>query len=62
MDFKAFPDKAHYSGIAGPGWEEVADYVIDWAERQAATDGSTAGAGRSEDMASENGPALHLAS
>jgi pimeloyl-ACP methyl ester carboxylesterase len=35
-DFKEFPGRAHYSVIAGPKWEEVADYALDWAERQTA--------------------------
>jgi hypothetical protein len=30
-EFKEFPGRAHYSVIAGPGWEEVADYALDWA-------------------------------
>jgi len=32
--FKEFPGRAHYSVIAGPKWEEVADYALDWAERE----------------------------
>jgi pimeloyl-ACP methyl ester carboxylesterase len=32
-DFKEFPGRAHYSVIAGKGWEEVADYALDWAVR-----------------------------
>lgn len=36
-DFKEFPGRAHYTVIAGPGWEEVADYALDWAERQTAS-------------------------
>ena len=31
-DFKEFPGRAHYSVIGGPGWEEVADYALSWAE------------------------------
>lgn len=31
VDFKEFPSKAHYSVIGGPGWEDVADYALDWA-------------------------------
>jgi pimeloyl-ACP methyl ester carboxylesterase len=30
-EFKEFPGRTHYSVIAGPGWEEVADYALDWA-------------------------------
>lgn len=29
--FKEFPGRGHYSIIAGKGWEEVADYALDWA-------------------------------
>ena len=59
-DFREFPGRDHYSVIAGPGWEEVADYAIDWAERQLATPtiGDTA---RPTDRPSENGVALSLA-
>ena len=32
-DFKEFPGRTHWL-IASPGWEEVADYVIGWVERQ----------------------------
>jgi pimeloyl-ACP methyl ester carboxylesterase len=32
-DFKEFPGRNHYTVIAGPGWEEVADYALAWAER-----------------------------
>jgi pimeloyl-ACP methyl ester carboxylesterase len=32
-EFKEFPGRNHYSIIAGPGWEEVADYALAWAER-----------------------------
>jgi len=30
-DFREFPGRSHWI-IAEPGWEEVADYAIDWAE------------------------------
>lgn len=30
-DFKEFPGRAHYSIIGAKGWEEVADYALDWA-------------------------------
>lgn len=33
--FKEFPGRAHYSIIAGEGWEEVADYALDWAVQAA---------------------------
>lgn len=32
-EFKQFPGRAHYSVIGGKGWEEVADYALDWAAR-----------------------------
>jgi pimeloyl-ACP methyl ester carboxylesterase len=32
-EFKEFAGHNHYSIIAGPGWEEVADYALSWAER-----------------------------
>jgi pimeloyl-ACP methyl ester carboxylesterase len=35
-EYHEFPDHAHYSVIGGPGWEEVADYSLDWAQRQLA--------------------------
>ncbi|HXV13477.1 MAG TPA: alpha/beta hydrolase [Candidatus Krumholzibacteria bacterium] len=35
-DFKEFPGHSHYSIIAGPGFEEVADYALAWAERAVA--------------------------
>lgn len=34
-DFKSFPGRSHYSVIAGKGWEEVADYAVDWAVKAA---------------------------
>jgi len=35
-EFKEFPGRNHYTAIAGKGWEEVADYVLDWAVKQTA--------------------------
>jgi pimeloyl-ACP methyl ester carboxylesterase len=32
-DYKEFPGRDHLTVIAGPGWEEVADYALDWAEK-----------------------------
>lgn len=58
-DFKEFPGKAHYSIIAGPGWEAVADYALDWAERQLVA--APSAPGRPSDGPSENGVALSLA-
>ena len=34
-DYKLFPARSHWT-IAEPGWEEVADYALDWATRNAA--------------------------
>lgn len=31
--FKSFPDRTHLL-IAAPGWQEIADYAMDWASRQ----------------------------
>jgi pimeloyl-ACP methyl ester carboxylesterase len=33
--FKEFPGRPHFPGV--PGWEEVADYAIEWAENPTAT-------------------------
>lgn len=30
-DFKFFPGRTHYTVVAGKGWEEVADYALEWA-------------------------------
>jgi pimeloyl-ACP methyl ester carboxylesterase len=30
VDYKEFPNRPHFPGV--PGWEEVADYALDWAE------------------------------
>lgn len=32
-EFKEFPDRPHFPGA--PGWEEVADFALSWATRQA---------------------------
>lgn len=32
-DYKEFPGRSHYT-LGQAGWEEVADYALDWAERQ----------------------------
>jgi pimeloyl-ACP methyl ester carboxylesterase len=34
VDYHEFPGRNHYGVIAGSGWEEVADFCIDWAERR----------------------------
>ena len=31
-----FPDRSHFTGLE-PGWEQVADYALDWATRHART-------------------------
>lgn len=33
-EYREFPGRSHYT-IGQPGWEEVADYAIEWAERHA---------------------------
>jgi pimeloyl-ACP methyl ester carboxylesterase len=33
-EYKLFPDRTHWT-IAEPGWEEVADYALDWAAAHA---------------------------
>jgi alpha-beta hydrolase superfamily lysophospholipase len=41
-DYKEFPGRSHFI-IAQEGWEEVADYALDWAvEHAAATAGTPA--------------------
>jgi pimeloyl-ACP methyl ester carboxylesterase len=37
VDFKEFPGRNHYGVLGGPNWEEVADFVLDWAERELAS-------------------------
>ncbi|HXE60797.1 MAG TPA: alpha/beta fold hydrolase [Gemmatimonadaceae bacterium] len=34
-DFKEFPDRSHFT-IGEPGWEQVADFALDWATSHAA--------------------------
>jgi pimeloyl-ACP methyl ester carboxylesterase len=34
-DYKEFPGRSHYSVIGGEGWEEVADYALEWAVEHA---------------------------
>jgi pimeloyl-ACP methyl ester carboxylesterase len=33
-DLKVFPGRTHYTILAGKGWEEVADYALNWLQRQ----------------------------
>ena len=35
-DYKEFEGRSHYSVIGGEGWEEVADYALEWATEKAA--------------------------
>jgi pimeloyl-ACP methyl ester carboxylesterase len=42
-DFKEFPERSHYT-LGEPGWEEVADYALDWAEENASTPQATVAA------------------
>jgi hypothetical protein len=34
-DYKEFECRSHYSVIGGEGWEEVADYALEWAQENA---------------------------
>jgi pimeloyl-ACP methyl ester carboxylesterase len=42
-ELKIFPDRSHWTCL-DPGWEEVADYALDWAERHAIGSKSAAAA------------------
>jgi hypothetical protein len=33
--YKEFEGRSHYSVIGGEGWEEVADYALEWATSNA---------------------------
>ena len=35
-DYKEFPERSHYT-VGQDGWEEVADYALEWAEEHAVT-------------------------
>ena len=35
-DLKIFPDRSHWTCI-DPGWEQVADFALDWAVQNART-------------------------
>mgnify|MGYP000851865763 CR=1 FL=1 len=35
-EYRAFPDRSHWTAV-DPGWEEVADLALDWAERNQRT-------------------------
>jgi pimeloyl-ACP methyl ester carboxylesterase len=37
VEFKEFAGRGHYSIIGGEGWEDVADYALDWAQRVTGT-------------------------
>jgi hypothetical protein len=36
-DYKEFEGRSHYGILGGNGWEEVADYALEWATEHAAT-------------------------
>jgi pimeloyl-ACP methyl ester carboxylesterase len=36
-DYKEFPGRSHYDIVGGEGWEEVADYALEWAVEHATT-------------------------
>jgi len=42
VEYKEFPDRPHFPGV--PGWEEVADYALDWAAEHAQTPATVSGA------------------
>ena len=42
VEYKEFPDRPHFPGA--PGWEEVADYALDWAAEHAQTPATVSGA------------------
>jgi pimeloyl-ACP methyl ester carboxylesterase len=48
-EFKEFPGRPHFP--AAPGWEEVADFALDWADTNASASGSLAGVSASGDEA-----------
>jgi len=39
-EFREFPGRSHWI-IAEPGWEEVADFAIEWLERQTAAESAS---------------------
>ena len=43
VDYKEFPGRSHYT-LGQDGWEEVADYALDWATKNAAADLAASGA------------------
>lgn len=59
-DYREFPKRSHFT-LGQPGWEEVAQFALDWAETHAPRAGTgdamvdTAGAGREpEDLSGES--------
>ena len=40
VEYKVFPDRPHFPGV--PGWEDVADYALDWAVRESGKDPDSA--------------------
>jgi len=49
-ELKIFPDRSHWTCM-DPGWEEVADFALDWAERNARTSGQPAAGDKGEEEA-----------
>ena len=41
-DYKEFEGRSHFT-VGQPGWEEVADYALDWAKEHAAMAGGATG-------------------
>jgi pimeloyl-ACP methyl ester carboxylesterase len=41
VEYKEFEGRPHFPGV--PGWEEVADYALDWASQHAKTPAGVAG-------------------
>jgi alpha-beta hydrolase superfamily lysophospholipase len=41
-DYKEFEGRSHFT-VGQPGWEEVADYALDWAKEHAAMAGGPTG-------------------
>jgi len=46
-ELKIFPDRSHWTCMDA-GWEEVADFALDWAERNARTSGQPAAGNKGE--------------
>jgi len=46
-EYKEFPGRSHYT-VGQEGWEEVADYALDWATENAVSGAAAASAPRTE--------------